>query len=113
MFFIACCARALLASRLILSFGDDPFSLDPFSLVPVPPTVFALDLASLSLAPVDCAGRGLVQTGKDVLCCWPHEYSCVAENALWTGGLKESDWADATGRQGGTVFLPDVQAAQV
>ena len=66
--------------------------------------VFALDLASLSRAPVDCAGRGLVQTGKDVLRCWPHEYSCIAENALWTGGLKESDWADATGRQGGTVF---------
>ena len=36
---------------------------------PILPTngFFALDLASLSLAPVDCAGRGLVQTGKDVL----------------------------------------------
>ena len=35
---------------------------------PILPTngFFALDLASLSLAPVDCAGCGLVQTGKDV-----------------------------------------------
>ena len=40
--------------------------------------VFALDLASLSLAPVDCAGRGLVQTGKDVLRCWPHENGIMA-----------------------------------
>ena len=55
--------------------------------------VFALDLASLSLPPVDCGGRGLVQTGKDVLRCWPHEYSSMAENALWTGGLNEAEWA--------------------
>ena len=71
--------RSLLASALDPCFGALSSSSSSNGVRPG----LGQPLALISLAPVDCAGRGLVQTGKDVLRCWPHEYSCNAENALW------------------------------
>lgn len=55
---------------------------------------FALDLASLSLAPPDATGRGLFTMGKDVLRCWPHDYNSAQENALWA----HDEWPQHLGR---------------
>ena len=67
-----------------------------------PSMTYALDTINLSLPPVDYVGRGLVQTGKDVLRCRPNEYRSTTADALWTDGLSEADLAGATGRRGGT-----------
>ena len=56
----------------------------------------ALDPSSLSLS----TGRGVLDPGKDVLQCWPHEYNSAVENQRWAAALP--DWADACGQRGGT-----------
>ena len=63
------------------------------------PARFHLNPAALSAAPLDGAGHGLLTWGKDVLRCWPHEYDCETENALWA----HDAWPSFLGRAANPV----------
>ena len=62
----------------------------------LPAMALALDPSSLSLS----TGRGVLDPGKEVLQCWPHEYNSAVENQRWAAALP--DWSDACGQRGGT-----------